>query len=322
MKSIYLLLFASFFLFSSCEQEESFFGPEVLLAPEGFEITKGLSASSLSVDFASDSLNIFATLSQRATWQLSIQGLSSTASKTFKGIDSTLNVSWDGGSDNVYLFRRNETLRAILTVLGTSQTDTLELTVSNPKDLVGDNGVLIADFEGRGVTPSGWWNAFKTGELIKTSDRFSDILTPQGLNCLHLRGIDIAPDGFIGQTGHPGIFDYSSAGFPSDNSKLFFNFYLQGTTGTRIEVRLLQTVNGSTTGGNYSYFRNIDWTGWRLISVPYSDFNKTNNESTSPVQLGSAITRVQFVLRTTSDGSIAEADIDFPIFTINEPLKP
>lgn len=322
MKTNFFLLCVSFLLLVSCKQEESFFGPEVLLAREGFEIKEALSSSSLSPDFASDTLKISAKLSQIVTWEITIEGLSSTASKTFSGVDSTINRSWAGGSDNVFLFRRNETVRAILTVLGSSVTDTLELTVSNPKDLVGENGVLVADYEGRGVTPSGWWNSFKPGELINTTDRFTEILTPQGLNCLHLKGIDIGPDGFLGQTGHPGVFDYSSAGFPADNSKLFFNFYLQGTTGTRVEVRLLQTINDSPTGGNYSYFRNIDWTGWRLVSVPYSDFNKTNNDVTSPIQSGSAITRVQFVLRSTVDGGVAEANIDFPIFTVNEPLKP
>lgn len=319
MRIIQLIFISLFIFLISCEEEDDFFGPQVITANEGFRIVDSLSVSSSTADFTVDTSVFTSRFSDEVSWELTIVGTQSTARKEFSGVDSVLSVRWLGDSDNIFLFREGEEVDVNLTLLGASTGDQVSLTITDPKIL---EGILVADYEGSGVTPAGWWTAFNPGEQINATDRFSEILVPQGVNCLHLEGEDVGPDGFLGQSGHPGIFDYSVFDLPQDNDSLYFNFYVQGTIGSRVEVRITQSVDGRLDGDQYSFFSNIDNTNWRLISVPYSEFNRTSGDGSSPVISGSAITRVRFVLRTVRNGSRAEINVDYPVFTIGKPFMP
>lgn len=308
-------------LILSCNRESDFSGPELLPPSESFSFVDSLEVDNQSVDFITSSASFHASFSEEVSWELVLTGELSGAKKIFKGTDSLLTAEWKGRSDNVFLFRGGESVTAVLTFIGNEATDFVELEVDEPIEF---EGILVADFEGNGVAPSNWWNAFKQNELIFTSDRFSDIPAPQGTRCLRMEGIDVGPDKFLGQTGHPGIVIYSDQGleFPEDDDMVFFNFYASGTRGTRIEVRILETINGNLEGAEYSYFVNVAWTGWKLLSVPYSEFVRTGNDPEIPFQSAKKITRVKFVLRAVTGGNKVEANIDYPIFTVGKPFTP
>lgn len=319
----YIISFISLALLA-CKGGE-FSGPELLPPTDDFSFVDSLKAESASVDFITDSVGFSAKFSENVSWKLSINGDLSGAVKNFTGSDSVLSVIWDGRSDNVFLFREGESTSAILSFVGSDATDTVNVTVDSP---IKFGGLLVADYEGNGIAgESNWWNTFNSGEFIFYSDRFQGIPVPQGASCLKLKGLDLEPDGFLGLTGHNGAINYADGvDFPEDNDQLFFNFYLSGTRGTRVETRLMQTlINGPTNGlegTQFSHFVNISWDGWRLLSVPYSEFIKTESDDAIPFKVAREITRVKFALRAASTGSEAEAYIDYPIFTFGKPFTP
>lgn len=305
---------------TACKRDlELFSGPEVAVASGGFGVIDSLIISDDNPDFSKDTASFYARFNERVTWEISIVGASSSAAKTLSGTGDSISVNWKGRSDLVYFFREKEPVTAILSILGLGPVDTLNLEIKKSKVY---DGYLINDFEGNGLASGSWWQIFKPNELIEFSDRYSNVLPPQGENSVLLKGIDVGPDGFLGQTGHSGLIDVNALGFPEATDSVYFNCYVSGSRGSRLEIRFLQTINDSPVGDEYSYFVNIAWDGWKLISVPYSDFNKTAGDGTSPIQKSNAITRTKFVLRTNTNGDPAEVLIDYPIFTIAKPFNP
>lgn len=303
---------------ASCKRDDDFLGPELAIADSDFELVDSLQSANSGIDFTIEPIVLNAKFSQLITWTLSLEGQASGANYVVKQTTDNLNVVWDGASQNVFHFRKGESVEAVITFLGTTVSDTLILTINETKVF---DGFLITDFDGGGLVSTSWWQSFKPGELLEHSEKYSDLVVPQGSNCLHMKGIDTDPEGFLGQTGHSGVFEFGASEFPSTNDSLYFNYYLQGKKGTRVEVRISQTIDGEFEGSEYSYFTNINWDGWKLVSAPYSDFNRTGGLDVSPVKTAKLITRVKFVLRAVTNGDEAEANIDYPIFTIAKPFK-
>lgn len=320
------ILFVGLFslLLTGCNRDlDDFLGDEVIKAPSDFQMTTPLSTSTTDADFAVSTFDFTASLSHKVSWKIDIVGASSCAEKTIYGVSQTIDASvaaWDGASDNIYHFRVGENVTAILTVVGSSESDTVNFGIISTK-LFG--GILITDYEGSGVVTTNWWQSFKLGELISFSEDYTAIKSPQGAECLHLKGEDISPDGFIGQSGHSGVagFDFSSFNLPTDPDSIYFNCYVNGTAGTELEFRMIQTTGGAGDGDEYSYYIPITWTGWKLVSVKYSSFVNSLNVGMTPEQSGQYITRLKFVIRAITSGGIGEANIDYPIFTINQPFK-
>lgn len=318
---VYILVFLTALIgFSGCKRDiDEFVGPEVAVATGGFTVFDSLMVSDDNPDFSLDTVLFTAKFNERVSWEILIEGSTSTAAKTLTGTGDSISVNWEGRSDLVYFFREKEPVTAILSILGIGPVDTLAIEIKKGKVY---EGYLINDFEGNGLANGSWWQIFKPNELVEYSDRYSNVLPPQGENSVLLKGIDVGPDGFLGQTGHSGLIDLKALDFPEDLDSLYFNCYVQGSRGSRLEIRFLQTVNDSPVGDEYSYFVNIAWDGWKLISVPYSDFNKTAGDGSSPIQKSNAITRTKFVLRTNTNGDPAEVLIDYPVFTIAKPFNP
>lgn len=319
---ISLILLCSLSLLSCKRDLDNFLGNEVVKAPEGFTIDTPLSTSSTNADFAVTPFEFNATLSDKVSWKIKIVGASSCAVKTINGLSKDINASvaaWDGASDNIYHFRSGESMTAILTIVGSDETDTVTFSSLSTKIF---NGTLLTDYEGSGVITTNWWQSFKPGELISFSEDYSDIKTPQGAECLHLKGEDVSPDGFIGQSGHSGVagFDFASFNLPSDPDSIYFNCYVNGTAGTELEFRMIQTTGGAGDGDEYSYYLPITWSGWKLVSVKYSSFVNSLNVGMTPEQSGLYISRLKFVIRAITSGGTAEANIDYPTFTINQPF--
>ena len=227
MKLFNYILIASilFALTVSCQKsEDDFFGPELSTASANFELKDSLISSKSEIDFTKDSIVLSAKLSEKVNWKIKLEGVESGAKKEFEGLSDSLRVVWSGASDNIFHFRTKEQVMATLTVLASKVSDTTLIIIDKTKTF---EGYLVNDYDGEGLTSGGWWNSFKPGELIAFSNKYSGIKPPQGKNCIFMKGIDLGPDKFLGQTGHPGTYDYGEEeGFPEANENLFFNYYL------------------------------------------------------------------------------------------------
>ena len=66
----------------------------------------------------------------------------------------------------------------------------------------------------------------------------------------------------------------------------------------------------------------IDWSGWRHISVKYSDILSANNSSGGGVHNPDKLNRVSVLHLADPNSGYAHSAIDYLIFTENEPLRP
>jgi hypothetical protein len=322
----------------SCKRTNDALGPETVLASQNFKVLDSLKTTNLKTKTNADSVVFRANFSERVTWVIDITSKISSAKFSVTGLDSVIDIVWEGNSESTFQFKKGEIVSAVISVFGSDYKDTIDITLlgSKPPRVA----LLISDYDGGSDIEKGnWWNTFKPKELIGFSDRYNQIQVPQGKNCLHMEGIDVGPDGFLGLTGHNGAFDYKSFvadSLPNDPSRLFVNFYLQGNRGSSVEIRMIQTVPKekiefigkdtirsfplSLDGDDFSYFVDINWDGWRLISVPYSDFNRTGGTNDRPVKKPSDITRTKVVLRAVVNGEKAMINLDYLALTVDKPL--
>jgi hypothetical protein len=175
----------------------------------------------------------------------------------------------------------------------------------------------------------------------------------QGNNSFYLYGVDGNKTYFIAGVRHyyPDAADtiaHTYFNFPpgTTNEDLYFNFYIYGTGNgtTRAAIACAEDDNGDNTyvdkstpgtgfvkaGGRsedvWEYPFKITWTGWKLMSVRYSDFQR----SVSPDYGGTGngvrqlkqIKKITFNLLSDPPGNAAEYYVDFPIITFGAPFDP
>jgi hypothetical protein len=106
----------------SCKdtQEKGYMGPAIVAAGANFKVVTPLTAPPL-IAFATNPGSpacFTATFNQTVTWQLTIAGDTSAATKTITGTGSVMNACWDGSHDGTYYFEDKESGVATLNVTG------------------------------------------------------------------------------------------------------------------------------------------------------------------------------------------------------------
>ncbi len=302
----------------SCSKEK--LGPDISSINGPVTIVEPFSKSTGTVDFSNNEEVYFTAKFEKETdWTVTLIGNTSGATKTIEGVSAVIsktNSGWFGTANTAPSFQV-ETVTARLTFKHTTDTFNTTLTVTATKNL-DQNDVLITDFSTL-KSATLWPRDWPPVSITNTSYPKAD-----GGKYFYMSGTPW-------QSGSPYV-NYMTipAKFYSDDStithypvnpdadRVFFNIMVYGNGPS--DTWLL--VNFSEDGVQARHL-NIrpDWTGWKLISVPYTSLLPDITTAAKPNKL----TSVAFVLLSDaalpSTKSVSVA-FDHPTFTLNQPYQP
>jgi len=336
MKKIIALL-TLIVCFGSCKKQDEI-GPDINAIYGPVTITQPFSVSATTVDFSMGSKLYFnASFQNDASWVITIKGTNSNAIKTIHGVGKTINVSnsiWDGSADSPPSFSL-ETVTATLTFKYTPEVFTSDPVTISGKFISGSStDVLVTDFlvskvQNYGavaIPPTMWPSDFPV-----TTNTITTYGLPDG-NAYETMGPNAAWQGagspyidVISITPYNSIVNYGTY-YPlySDPSKVYFNIMVYNT-GTPTWLSIAFSEEGIVS-------RKIDikpnWTGWKLVSLRYSDLVAITADAALNVQ-PQKITGIQIILLSnllvTSPAlttTPVSAAFDHIIFTHNTPYQP
>jgi hypothetical protein len=330
----YLIIALTGFLFFSCRKDEvkKIDGPSLQDVNGPFSVITGLEASRDSIDFAANETVYFtAQLSKTVDWQLKITGLNSGAQKIFTGTSSTVDASqslWEGSTTNFPVFRA-ELCKIELSFNGLSDTLVDSVKILQPKV---NSGFLISDFE-TGFN-SGWTSFIQSGANMDFQIK-TDNFAPEGNSYYNMAGT-VDWDWLIGLVNFNATA-YGSPTFPlnSNPNAVYYNVMVYGEQGLTNSLVLFQFAEDENSDGSftaasedmYSLEVNVDWVGWKLVSIKYSDIPcLVNGAPAAPNGNGlhnsDRIKQINMLHLANPTSGFAKSKLDYIMFTENAPLKP
>lgn len=300
-------------------------GPDLNDIYGEFLVVSSLSPSQVNVDFAAGQNVYFSCeISKITTWELTITGQTSGAEKVINGTGKILDINsalWDGSTTRFPMFNA-EVCDVMLTFMGELDTLFTTVTVDQPK---ANAGFVLADFE------TGWnggWSTFIQSGLGMDFNIKTDGTSPQASGYYNMQGT-VDWDWLVG------LVDFNSSAYGSvtlplsaNPDNLYFNVLVYGEVGlpnTLVLFRFDEDENQDGTfdalsEDQFSIEVTVDWEGWRLISVKYSDLAGGGNGggNFNPDK----INKVSVLHLANPASGFAKSGIDYLIFTENEPVNP
>jgi hypothetical protein len=320
-------------IFSACRKDDpKIDGPSLEELNGGFSILEPFYVSRDSVDFsAGESVYFTCGLSKTSNWKIKITGQTSGAVKEITGTSKTIALNdaiWNGSTSQLPMFR-NEICAIQLTFVGESDTLVDQVKITGVKT---NSGYVITDFE-NGLN-SGWGTFIQSGANMDFQIK-TDNFAPQGDDYLNMAGT-VNWDWLIGLIN----FKASADGFvtyplnPNGNN-VYFNAMVYGEPGLINSIVLFQfqeDENGdgtftATSDDQYDVEIKVDWVGWKLVSIKYSDLatlvngapsTPNGNQQHNP----NKIKQINMLHLANPSSGYAKAKLDYIIFTENGPLNP
>jgi hypothetical protein len=344
-KILSILVFTSV-LMNACKPDPGPSGVEYNSASSSFKILSFSSSkgANSSIDLTKDSLKFEAEFNEPVTWFIDVVGKShptDRATTRISGTSKSLSLKetfWNGISDNLYFFKKNELVDVKLSFLGSDTIILLNnLKIAKPKSFqIPGKTVVILDFEGDTesslLSSTSDVNVFfdsrnKPEGLDSTKFNFKTQLNNnlptslQGKNFVYLRGRDLVsePDPF-----YIGGFNLNPKNFGLQKDKsldeIYFNFYANsnGNKTTKIVVDLF-----GVGGDQFSLTRDVTWTGWQLVTAKLSDFIQTKSGANGTgLILPQALKNFTIGLHSGgAPGREAEFLVDFVCFSYGAPFS-
>ena len=283
----YILTIISIFLLFGCTKDEVE-GPLINDIYGVFEIIQPLSIINKTPDFSSSEVVRFqCEFNKNIDWEISITGLVSGSNKVISGfsssLDSNLNI-WNGTTSQFPFFEQ-EYCAIELTFL--NESDTLRDTIEIMSPQLYNDGFIVADFENG--FPTDAFNKPQGGNTQATFVIADDV--PLLGNYYFQMGGMINYDWALGKIEFK--LDYSSNQISSSPDDFYLNLGIFSDTvdlhtGQFVNVLISESDEPFDPDNNsvanifdsneevYKLKLYIDWEGWKLISIRYSDFKATN----------------------------------------------
>lgn len=253
-----------------------------------------------------DYIYITNTFSHEVTWFVTFKGQTSGATKTYTGTSQTIDktsFTWDGRNEGRF-FMDGETVEYTLSFLGSSIKYTGLLTISGIEGVGSLNyGLvkrtlpngdilkysLIDDFDGSGskIQTSYSDAADGTGKAVFY---VADNIQRSGFFSYYMKATDNNGNGYTGGASGEALTELNKLTNVTDPSKIYFNAYIYGfgRANTSVFFQAFEndfadpTINSFPTRDvtmNDMYYTiiEVNWTGWKLVSVPYTSFKPANN---------------------------------------------
>lgn len=318
----------------SCRKNKSEFdGPSIVDIFSSFKVLESFKADRDSVNFKAGQKVVFsARFSKIVDWTITIKGLSSKATKEIKGVSKTIdasNATWNGSTTLFPTFSA-ENCKVMLTIKDVTDTFYVTEKIIEPKKI---DGFIVADFES-GIK-TGWTRFAQSGANMDFQVK-TDTLAPEGKKYMNMAGT-VNWDWLIGLVDFPATAYGTAKTFPlsSNPNGLYFNCLIYGVPATNPSLVLFQfreDENGdglvnANTDDEYDLQVNVDWVGWKMISVKYSEMGYlVNGAPATPKGNGlhnpDKISKISMLhLANPSDG-FASSKLDLMVFTENGPIEP
>ena len=194
-------------------------------------------------------------------------------------------------------------------------------------------GFIVADFE-TGLKP-GWVKFAQTGANMDFQVK-TDSLAPEGDKYFNMAGT-VNWDWLIGLIDFPATAYGTPVVFPLNTNAdaVYFNCLVFGVPGNNPSLVLFQfkedeNADGTINANNedqYDYQVNVDWVGWKLISIKYSELcslvngvpaTPKGNGLHNPDKLG----KISMLHLANPNDGFASSKLDLLVFTENAPLQP
>jgi hypothetical protein len=336
MKNIFntfaiLLLLTSFI---SCRKNTTEFdGPSINDIFSNFKLLENFKADRDSVNFTAGQKVIFtARFNKVVNWTITIKGATSKSVKEIKGTAKTIdasNATWDGSTSQFPMFT-TEYCTATLTIEDVTDTFTVSEKIIGTKKI---DGFIVADFES-GLKP-GWVRFAQSGANMDFQIK-TDSLAPEGKKYMNMAGT-VNWDWLIGLLDFPATAYGAAKTFPLNTNPetVYFNCLVYGVPSVNPSLVLFQfreDENGdgivnANTDDEYDYQINVDWVGWKLISVKYKDMGYlVNGAPATPKGNGlhnpDKISKISMLHLANPNDGFASSKLDLIVFTENAPLQP
>lgn len=332
MKKLLVLLITLNVVVSCRKDDASFDGNNIQEMYSDFMVLDAFNVDRDSVDFANGEKAVFsAKFNKPVSWKISIKGQNSKAEKIITGQTKSIDITngtWNG-STTVFPMFKVENCIAQLTIDGVADTFQVQTKVKSVKV---NQGLTIADFE-NGFSSS--WNKFvQTGANMDFNIK-NDTLCPQGAKYLRMAGT-VNWDWLIGLIDYPATAygPTKTLNLSTNPNDVYFNCLIYGESAANPSLVLFQfkedeNADGSINGNSddeYDYQINVNWTGWKLISIKYADIvtlvngqpsTPKGNSQHNPDKIG----KISMLHLADPSLGFAACKIDYIMFT-SAPLEP
>ena len=341
MKKLKFLLLLTPFFFISCEKEK-IEGPDLHDLYSELTILESLNIVGDSADFSNNQTMYFtASFSKQIDWTIKIKGLNSSAVKIISGKSQTINQAnstWNGSSTQLPFFIAEDCDLELTLKWNTIDSgnpniimhnDTIynQVNVQSAKIYTNENTVLISDFEG-GFNPNftSFFQAGCTKSLVTNGAGEGNKYLAQYGTCDW--------DWLIGYVDYFSAHWYDQEGLINDPTKLYFNIMINGAStisdvsnlpNSLFKLEFYEDENGddyhdASSEDRYDYEFDVNWTGWRMISICYNDLIQPSSNAGDGVKEPSKIINVRTLLLANPESGFAKADVDFLIWSFNAPI--
>jgi hypothetical protein len=333
MKKTFLIFTICSLAFCACRKNtKTFDGPSISDIFSEFKALESFKASRDSVNFTNQNVIFTAKFNKIVEWNIAIKGKTSGAVKNITGISKTIdanNATWIGGTTVLPIFTK-EVCEVMLTIKDV--VDTTKLTIKII-DIKKNNGLLIADFE-NGLLPT-WTKFIQSGANMDFVVK-ADAKAPEGKKYLNMAGT-VNWDYLIGLIDFPATAYSSSKTFALNTNAdaVYFNAMIYGDAAANESIVLFQFKEDENADGvidaniddQYDYQINVDWVGWKLVNIKYSNLQSLVNGQPSipkgnglrnPNKLG----KISMLHLANPANGFASSKLDYIIFTDNTPLQP
>jgi len=331
MKKIKFLLLILPFFFTHCEKV-NIEGPSLNDLYGELNIIESLNIIGDSADFSiGESIYFTASFSKQVDWRIRIKGINSGSVKIISGKSNEINQSnslWNGSSSQLPLFIA-EDCNVELTFEMHDDTIYNHLTIQNERLYNDGNSVLISNYE-KGFNPN-FTSFFQAG----CTKQLTIGGAGQGINYLQQYGT-CSWDWLIGYIDYYSTFWFDQQELVNDPNEVYFNIMIKGDStispitnlaNSLFKLEFYEDENGdgyydANTEDRYDYEFDVDWNGWRMISICYNDVEKLvlATSGGDAVRNPRKISNVRTLLLANPESGYAKADVDFLIWSIGSPI--
>ncbi|MCU0428389.1 MAG: hypothetical protein MUF42_00330 [Cytophagaceae bacterium] len=310
-------------LLSACSDVERL-GPDQKAIFSKVVVKEGLTATTSNPNFSTGQKVGFKAVFERdAYWVLTITGNNSGAKYTVEGISNEIDPSkivWDGRASSLPAFALEPVTAKVSFPNSPGDTLRLNMTVAGRRNM--DAGaVIVTNFSAPKIA---WQKDWPPIEYPGTTTNYG---FPDGNNYCYMSGTPWQGAGspyvnFLNIRAVNSDVSYTSGFFPlyADYNKVYFNIMVYGNGPSNKTWLQIGLQENGVAARNYNIRPN--WTGWKLVTIKYTDFVPDNEEiSYNPqkINLVSLVLLSDAVPLATTPVSVA---VDHMVFTHGGPLQP